>query len=34
LAQKLRDVLIARGDGRYPFVRALSRQDWGARAGA
>jgi hypothetical protein len=34
LAQKLRDELIARGDARYPFVRILSRQDWGARAGA
>jgi hypothetical protein len=31
LAQKIRDMLIDRGDGHYPFVRVLRREDWGKR---
>jgi hypothetical protein len=33
LVQKLRDELIARGDGRYPVIQMLSRTDWDRRTG-
>jgi hypothetical protein len=34
LLQKLRDDLVARGDGRYPVIRILSREDWDRRSDA
>ena len=34
LVQKLRDELIARGDGHYPVIRILSRTDWDRRKDA
>jgi hypothetical protein len=34
LIQKLRDELIARGDGHYPVIRILDRTDWDKRKGA
>ena len=34
LGQKIRDKLLDRGDGGYPFIRILDREDWGKRPGA
>lgn len=34
LIQKLRDELIARGDGHYPVIRMLSTSDWSRRKDA
>ena len=34
LIQKLRDELIARGDGHYPVIRMLSPSDWNRRKDA
>jgi hypothetical protein len=34
LAQKIRDKLIERGDGGYPFIRVLDREEWPKRVSA
>jgi hypothetical protein len=34
LIQKLRDDLVARGDGHYPVIQILNKADWAARANA
>jgi len=34
LVQKLRDDLVARGDGHYPVIQILSKDDWANRADA
>jgi hypothetical protein len=34
IVQKLRDELVARGDGHYPIIRMLNRTDWDKRASA
>lgn len=33
-AQKLRDDLMARGDGHYPMIRVLNKEDWARRSDA